>query len=108
MVKTKTVFFLSLLFFVVFNKDGLIFAESIPRSSEGIFAVPSGCRDKNKNNKCVIGKLPVGTSVFILGEKKSEICEAKVEKSFPAEFEAGDDFFLSRLNLGRCKIFILI
>ena len=105
MKKTRTAFFLSFLFFIVFFKDGLLFAESVPGSSEGVFAVPSGCRDKNKNNKCVIGKLPVGTSVFLLGEKRSEICEAKIEKSFPAEFEVGDDFFLSKLNLGRCQNF---
>lgn len=105
MKKTITIFFLILLFFIVFFNEGSLFAENIPGSSEEIFAVISGCRDGNKNNKCVVGKLPVGTNVFLLGEERPEICEAKVERSFPAEFEVGDDFFLSKLNLSRCKNF---
>lgn len=93
------------MFFILFFNEGSLFAENISGSSEEIFAVISGCRDGNKNNKCVVGKLPIGTNVFLLGEERPEICEAKVEKSFPAEFEVGDDFFLSKLNLGRCQNF---
>lgn len=68
------------------------------RSGGGLFALRSCAPEL----PCVYGQLQQGATLYLLGIDSSRTCPARASKTFMADFEAGDDFPLTKLHLGEC------